>query len=715
MKNLNIKCKLLFTIPIITMSSFSLALAQDINSTTNSNGNVLEEIRILAHPLAKEGLAQDVTVLMGEELEKNLQNSLGETLKKQAGIQSATYAGSVGRPIIRGLNGPRVKTTMDQIDSLDASVMSGDHAVSIDPYTANSITVLKGPSTLLYGSSAIGGVVDVETGRIPTNRIQETTGRAQLSASDNANARNGQIRIDAPLGQNFMVHMDAFVSDADDYDMPGSAESAAQHAKEEAEEGHEEHEEEAVATGKLVGSRNERAGGAVGLSYIGDRGFLGFSVSSFQSEYGLFGHEHHEEEEEEGHEEEGHEEEGHEEGGHEEGGQGLIDLSQTRYDIHGNLENPLPGFESLDFRLGVNDYEHKELEGNGEVGTTFSNEAWEGRLQLAHMELNGFTGVFGLQANSREFSAIGEEAFVEPVKTKSVGVFWVGERSFNAFDLETGLRFEDLDHEPTKIGSKNINFNTHSGSIGLIRSINENLNVSLLFDVSSRAPAIEELYSNGPHLATSSFEIGNQNFVEEKAKALTLNAAYQNEFLEFDFSAYYMDFDNFIYQKSMGTEEDHLAVFNYQQDAADFYGFDMQGLFHLGVFATGDLDLTFLYDTVRGQLSSDVRGVNNNLPRVPASRVGVGFSWVSSSWSIDLDWLHVDGQKRTSFDELPTESYNDLSLYVARPIDFGKNQLTIFLRGRNLTDEEQRYHGSIVKDIAPAAGRTIQIGARMNF
>ncbi|MDG2087258.1 MAG: TonB-dependent receptor [Arenicellaceae bacterium] len=688
---------------LINVLASDLAMAQNSTSETNA-GLHLEEIRVLAHPLSEDGTAQSITVLNGDELAKSVQGSLGETLKNEPGIQSASFGSAVGRPVIHGLGGARVKTTQDRIDSLDVSVTSGDHAVSVEPFIANQISVLKGASTLLYGSSAIGGVVDVETGRIAKEHIDGFQGRAQLRAADNANARSGAIRLDAQLSENMVLHFDGFVSDADDYDIPGETESLALREAEEA--AGKEHEEEGEESGVLVGSRAQRQGGALGLSYVGDRGFFGFSASALDAEYGLFGH---------GHEEEGHEEEGHEEEEHEEGEEpGMIDMSQTRFDIEAELDDPFAGFMSLNFRLGINDYKHREIEGDGVVATEFNNDAWEARLQLQHLPWNEVSGTFGLQANSRQYSAIGEEAFVPPVDTESAGIFWVGERDFSSFDIETGLRLEKLRHKPTAVGLQDRDFSTVSASFGVIRPVNEQLTLSALIDYSSRAPTIEEIYSNGPHLATNSFEIGDPGLGKERATGLTLTAGFENGLIELDASVYYMDFSDFIYQQNTLAVEDDLPVFNYQQNDASFAGLDLKGLVHLGVVGGGDLDFTFLFDTVRGELGTSLNS-NDNLPRIPASRVGVGFSWISAAWSIDADWSFVDGQQRTAFGELPTDSYNDLALYIGRTIQFGDNELTLFLQGRNLTDEEQRYHASIVKDIAPAAGRSIEIGARMLF
>jgi len=566
---------------------------------------------------------------------------------------------------------------------------------------------------LLYGSGAIGGVVDVSTSRIHSELIEELTGRVQLRAADNADAVNAAFTLDAPLGDNVILHVDGFASDADDYEIPGFAESAFQIAAEEAEEaeeghdeeeeGHDEEEEEEVF-GILEGSRSERRGGAIGLSFVGENGFVGVSLSSLDADYGLVGGH--------GHEEEGHDEEEEEEEEEEEG-PGTIDLAQTRFDIEAGLNNPFSGVESINFRLGVNDYEHVEFEANGEVGTQFSNEAWEGRIELRHASLGGFEGALGLQLGGREFSAIGEEAFVPPVDTDSLGLFWVGQRELGNAELEAGVRWEQVEHSPTIQGLPDLDFDSFSASVGLISSINDSLTLSGMVDMSSRAPTAEELYSNGPHLATNAFEIGDPNLNEEDVLALTLSTGYSNERLEVDASIYTMQFENYIFEVGTGEEMDELPVFRWQQADATFTGVNLKGLVHLADVADGDLDLNFLFDVVRGEL--DGGAGNRNLPRIPAARSGVGLSWKNNSWETGIDYLRVSNQRRVAGFELPTDSYEDLSVFVQHTLALGDNEVNLFLHGRNLTDDEQRHHGSIVKDFAPAPGRRWEVGIRMDF
>jgi len=631
-------------------------------------------------------------VLNGDDLTDQLQASLGETVANSAGIRSASFGGAVGRPIVHGLGGARVKTTEDRIDSLDVSVTSTDHAVTVEPFIANQISILKGPSTLLYGSGAIGGVVDVETGRIPVEiPTKPVSGRVELRTTDNANARVGALRLDGRLADSFAWHADAFSKKADDYEIAGPLESSALRASE-GEEGEDEED-----TGVLEGSRFDISGGAIGGSWIGESGFVGVSISSLSADYGLVG----------GH---GHEEEGEEEGEEEEEGVGRIDLEQTRVDLEAQLNNPLPGLEKLNFRFGVNDYQHDEIEGNGEVGTSFDNQAWEGRVEVTHTPILGFDGAFGLQLSNREFSALGEEAFVPPVETDSAGLFWVGQRAFENVNLEIGARVEETDHSPSLAELPDLRFSSASASFGIIAPIADSLKLSALFDYTERAPAIEELYSDGPHLATQTFEIGDPLLTKESATGLTFGLNYQSEGFDANISVYRTDFDDFIFQANTGEIEDGLPVLEYRQQGAEFTGADIELGFHLAELFGGDFDLTAMFDLVSADLNS-----GGNLPRIPADRQGLSLAWDNELWRLKLDVSHVSSQTDTAELEFSTDSYSDVSLRITRRIDIADGRASLFIHGRNLGDEEQREHVSFVKDFAPAPGRRIEAGVRFEF
>ena len=295
-------------------------------------------------------------------------------------------------------------------------------------------------------------------------------------------------------------------------------------------------------------------------------------------------------------------------------------------------------------------------------------------------------------------------------------MFWVGQQALGNGELEAGLRFEQVDHSPS-IDLPDLSFNSFSASLGLHGSINEAVTLSALVDLSDRAPTAEELYSNGPHLATNAFEIGDPNLNEEQVAALTLSARYATDRLEFDTSVYAMQFDDYIYEIGTGEELDELPVFRWQQDDATFVGANIKGAFKLVSFGEGNLALNFLFDVVRGELDDDPdAGINNtNLPRIPASRGSLGLSWENDLWQMSIDYLRVNNQRRVAGFELPTDSYNDLTLFIQRTLALASGDLSVFLSGRNLTDDEQRHHGSIVKDFAPAPGRRWEVGIRMDF
>lgn len=704
MKNIRPKKRHSAALVALALSAFNqAAIAQADND--------LEEIVIKTHPLHEQGLSQSVEVLRGEELLDALDSNLGDTLANQPGIRSASFGAAVGRPVIHGLAGARIKTTEDHIDSLDVSVTSTDHAVTIEPFIADQISVLKGASTLIYGSGAIGGVVDTETGRIPTERNEKPiSGRAEVRLGDNGDSEIGVARLDGNLGNSLAWHFDAFSKQADDYEIDGLAESSFQIAREEAEEaaegeeGHDEEHGEEEAEGLVEGSRYDVSGFAAGTSWVGERGHLGFSISTTDAEYGLVGGHGHEEEEEEHDEEEHAEEEGEE-------APGMIDLEQTRFDISGELLNPFAGVTALNVRLGVNDYEHAEIEGNGEVGTLFDNDAWEAQVQLKHEDIGGFGGVFGLQLGDREFSAVGEEAFVPPAETQTIGAYWVGEKNFDLFSLELGARLEN--NETSAIAESALptrDFDTSSASVGFVVPRGEALTWSFLFDYAERAPSIEELYSNGPHLATQTFEIGDINLDTEASTNFSLAFAYETDAFDMHATVYRNDFSDFIFQSATGEQEDGLPVLVYRQADADFTGLDLELGVHLIKFSGGDLDLRLTFDTVKAELKG-----GESLPRIPADRFSADLVWASDAWRAKLGFSKVNSQNDIAPFELPTDGYNDISLRLERSFNLGDTKLTAFLNGRNLSDDEQRAHTSFVKDFVPAPGRRIEAGLRFKF
>ena len=712
---------------------FLLALASWLGSAAfaeeapeEEQSGTIEEIVVLGHPLSGEGLAQASDVVSGKELDRKAADSIGATVGNEAGIHNSSFGVAVGRPVIHGLDGARVRIMEDRIDTLDVSVTSGDHAVTVDPFIANKIEILKGSGTLLYGSGAIGGVVDVNTGRIPHHALDGMSGRFDLKSTDNGNGRNGSFRVDGSAGM-LGWHLDGFSRRADDYEIPGFAASARELAREEEEEehhddeeeeeeeGHEEEEEEFF--GVLPGSGFEVRGGSAGFSLIDDGEFIvGVSVSRITAEYGIPGHGHeehghHEEgEEEHGEGEEEHHEEGEEEEDHGEEGTPIADLDQTRVDFEAAMANPLPAFSSLNLRFGLNRYAHNEVEPSGEIGSAFENDAWEARAEMVHHVMAGWEGAAGAQMGDRRFSVIGEEAFTPPVDTRTFGVFWVGERSFPGFQLESGIRFDSVEHDPAEGDSKS--FGGISASLGMVIPMDDEWTGTVLADYSSRAPVGEELYSNGPHFATRGFEIGDGDLGEETALNLSATLSRRGEGWSVLGTVYRTMFSDFIFQAPTGEYMEGLAVRQFNQADATFAGLDLEGSVTVARWTGGELEINGLFDTVSATV--DVTG-NDNLPRIPPARVGVGMALENGPLSAYLDYMRVFSQEDAAELEFETDGYTDLRAYVGWEMELSDMSLTVYLQGQNLTDDEQRKHTSVVKDLVPEPGRTIEVGIRVRY
>jgi iron complex outermembrane receptor protein len=669
--------------------------ANDANSHDRERAKALDQLVVTASPLrpGSEDVVQPVTVLAGEDLDAKKAGTLGETVAREVGVQSSFFGAGVGRPIVRGQEGARVQVLEGGLSSMDVSTVSADHAVSIEPFLADQIEILKGPAALLYGSGAIGGAVNVVDGRIP-ELLPETaiSGRAELRGNSGADERTGMARVDGG-GGHWAWHADAFRREASDYDIPGFAESAAAHEGEHDGEEEEEHEEELGAFGRLPNSSLETEGGAFGASWIGERGFLGAAVSTYRTEYGIPGHAHEHEHEEEHEEEHGEE-------------TVRIDLEQVRYDVKGAWLQPFAGAESLRFRLGRNDYEHVELEGD-EIGTRFDNRGVEGRVELVHM-LGAWRGAAGLQFGRRDFEAVGEEAFVPPSESSDLGLFWLGERVIDAWTFEVGARTDRIDVDPS--GAATRDFDAASLSLGTIWRANEALHFSLGFDRAERAPTAEELFSDGAHLATQSFEVGDAALGTEIANQIELGVHVHVGPLSAKAAVFHNRYDDFIYLADSGEEVDELPLRAWTQADATFRGFEAEATLRLADNASGAWDLRFFGDRVRASL--DAGGA---LPRIVPARFGSGLTWERDGWRASVGAIRYQDQDKIAEFETSTEGYTLVDAHLAYHWDGSRIGWEVFADASNLTDREARVHSSFLKDLAPLPGRSIAFGIRAFF
>lgn len=705
----------LAALTLLVAAALAPAVLAQSGSTAPRSGasaRVIEEVIVRAHPLPTDQLAQSYRVVEGAELLRRLDANLGAVVGQLPGVSTTSFGQAVGRPVIHGLGGTRVRVMEDHIPSLDASVLSDDHAVTIDPSLADSIDILKGPAALIYGSGAIGGVVDVHSGRVPATRTDVPfSGRIDARLDDVADQRSGAARLDGMVGA-LAWHADGFRRQLDDYEIPGYAESGALRQAEaaEAEDGAAPDE----ARGVLPNSDVDAEGAGFGVSWIGDRGYFGVARSGIDMDYGLpGGHGHHHEREEEpvsgfaqladqpvsvAAEEES-------------AGDGVqLDLHQRRWDVAAGLQEPLTGWRELNLRVGVNDYEHSEIEAPGEVGTRYSVKAWETRLQAEHAPWAGWQGVVGLQVGHEDFAAVGEEAYLPAHETATRALFVVEERAVGDLTLQAGARVEQVSHDPD--GFSGDDFTVASLSGGLLLPLSAAWELGVVLDVAQRAPAAAELYSNGPHLATGSFEVGDPGLDTESSSSLAGTLRYRMGRAQIEATLYANRFQDFIYQADTGLEADELPLRVWTQADALFHGFDLEARYALMVDGPVNIDLRLTYDFVNATLDLDDE---DQVPRLPPDRFGLGLELRRGVLGASIDYLRAMDQDQTSALETETPGYDDLRAEVSGTFTLGSATAVLYLQGRNLTDDDQRNHVSFIKEFAPLPGRTIVGGVRLEF
>lgn len=623
----------------------------------------LETVQVTATPLGGSAaeMAQPVEVLAGEKLDAAKAATLGETVGKLPGVQSSNFGAGVGRPIIRGLDGARVAVLSGGMGTQDVSTVSQDHNVSIEPFLADQIEVLKGPATLLYGSGAIGGVVNVVDGRIAEQALDETfSGRAEARYDSVNNGQTQMARVDAMgAGGALVLHADGVHRHQGDYDTPLG-----------------------IQRNSFIDTRT----GAVGASLVGDAGFLGFSASRYEDNYGNPG-----------------------EPGNAAAGEPSVhlDMKQNRFEVKGGIKQPFGIFTGLRAGLARTSYEHIEFEGNN-VGTMFLNDATEGRVVLTHKPFGRWTGAFGLQDSDRTFEAIGAEAFVPRTRTKATGLFLTEQGKWEHLQLDLGARTDRVESSP--VGLDKRSFRPLSLSAGALWHFNDAWRASLNLDRAERAPAEEELFANGPHVATASFEIGDANLRRERASQTELGLHYHGSRIDAKASVYQTRFDGFIYLADTGSVQDSLPVRQWTQANARFRGAEGEVTAHLVDNDTGRLDLSVFGDRVRATLDN-----GGNLPRIVPARVGADLGWNTGKWRASLGAIHYARQNDVAIGESPTAGYTLVDAHAAYHWDAGTLGWELFLDGNNLTNQVARVHTSFLKDTVVLPGRGVAAGIRLFF
>jgi iron complex outermembrane recepter protein len=641
----------------------------------------LAPVAVTGNPLGvgSDELVVPVSVLNGRELSLKREGTLGETLNGIPGVTATQFGPNASRPVIRGLDAERVKIMQNGIGILDASSLSFDHAVGIDPLIIEQIDVVRGPAALLYGGSAMGGVVNAIDHRIPTEKVNGITGRAEARFGGADSTRNGAVVLDVGNGQ-FAIHGDAYKRKTSDLDIPGFAVSK---RKSQADGTAREN------RGKLVNSASDGDGGALGASLTFDNGYVGLSYSTLNNTYGVVAEE-----------------------------EVTIDMNSDRWDLASEFKDLGTIINRVKFRMAHTDYEHVELEGS-EVGTTFKNRGLEGSIEAGHGAIAGLNGVIGYQFNNTNFEALGEEAFVPSVNTQNKALYVYEELPLGSGEQRHKITFGGrLGH--TNVDSKdtaafgpgqNNSFNPNSFALGGLYSINDNWSLTSNLSHNERAPSYFELYANGAHIATGQFEVGNSNFDKEKSNGIDAQVRYKDAKNSFSVGAYYTRFSNFIGLFNTGNDIEiepggFLPEAQFRAVPATFKGLEAEGKFNL----VDNLDLTLRGDYVHAK---DKRN-NDYLPRIAPLRLGAGLQYALNGFSARLDVLRAFKQDNTADNELKTDGYTNVSAIVAYKLPV-KFNIELFAKANNLLDQEIREHASFLKDISPAGERSVLIGARADF
>lgn len=669
------------------LSLFALtALASGMSLANTPEAKPLLEITISASPLGRtaDELVQPIAVLSGEDLASKKRASIGETLANEPGISTGDFGAGASRPVIRGQSGPRVDVLANGISAMDVSALSPDHAVTINPLIARQIEIIKGPASLLYGSSASGGVVNVTDSRLATEVTEGFSG--SLEASQGSNARNALGAADINYGQgNHQWHIDGTRSRSENYAIPGNA----------AVDG------SSPSQGRLANSANDLDNGALGYSYISDAGnAFGFSASQYDQRYGLSVED-----------------------------EAFIVMRQRRYDAQALLRDPISALESLRFKISDSRYGHTEFEDAATAGTRFTNNETQARIEAVHQPIAGFRGVVGVQLGQREFAAIGDEAYVPATKSQQAGLFVLEERRFGRNKIELGARVESVRMDPE--GAVARDFTPVSASLGNLYDISENSHLRITLTHAERAPAIEELYAQGPHAATGTFEVGGAQLRLEQSQDLEIGFDHHQGRFGFEASVFHKQARNYIYASEVDdglgnptrVEDDgtvnaagEFLLINYRQNRARFSGYELAANYALLNETDGPVQLSIrgFTDAVRGTIETSTGDAP--APRLTPARYGLSLHGHFKATSANISYVQAMDQDRPGRLDTQTAGYGllnaDVSVVLHR---HGSSEASVFVQGTNLLDDNIRRATSFIKDAVPAPGRGGVVGLRYKF
>ena len=662
-------------------SSLALAHAFEVCAQSTGAAARLPSVVVTANPLGSElfDLVSPVSVLSGEKLDLSMQPTLGELVNTLPGINSSYYGPNASRPVIRGLDGDRVQILQNGLASFDASGTSVDHAVGLDTLTVRRVEVVRGPATLLYGPTAIGGVVNVIDNRIPLERAPGASGAGDLRYASPATERAASGFLEFGTEGGLQFHVDGFKRLTDDLRIAGYAYSPQLRATLPA--------DEAGPFGRLPNSASDSDGGSVGASYVGNKGFGGIAYTQFNSEYGTVAEPN-----------------------------VTIRMKQQRLDGAAQWRDPNETIKSIDLKVAGSRYEHTEYEGS-EAGTTFKNDGWQARLDFVHNPIGNFEGAFGVQAVDFEFSALGEEGFLPKTQTNSIAAFIYEETRIGAWKFSLGARYDytkvSAEDDPAFGPALARSFNSGALALGASYRLAPQWSLVGSATFTARPPNYQELFADGPHVATGIFEAGDRGLGLERSMGFDLGIKRKGDDWSGSITAFYNRFASYItlYDSGVVDPDTELPIYAYRQGAAQFYGLEAEGSVGLGQYGPGRFDL---------ELQADYLWAANTdlqvpLPRISPVRVGASLVYTADTWNARVDLFRVQAQERVAPNELPTDGYTMLNVAAYWRMTQDRYGLTAFVKATNLLNQDARNHVSFLANIAPMAARGVTIGVRGTF
>lgn len=673
------------TLCLLAQGSQAAPLAQAMTST-EAEVHPERVLVILADPLRRtvQALGHASNTVSGSQVLQQGAQTLGDALGQQAGIQAGSFGAGASRPVIRGQEGARVQVVQEGSALLDASGISPDHAIAVDPQLVRRLEVLRGPATLRYGGGAIGGVVHVVDRRMDET-MPEGGQAGQFSLRTDSNGRGwvASAGVSQALSGAVVLRLEGLRSEQDPYRVPR--------------QGQDRH---------VEGTQSDQQTGTVGLSWVDAQGFAGLAYTRQQRQYGLPGHDH------------SHEHcalqgetlacEAEPEGEPDHGAlPPQVDLISQRWELRADRQAPWRGVAQLSFRGNYTDYQHQELE-EGVVGTTFANRGHDARLELTLQPWAGWRSVVGVQTSQSRLSALGDEALMPVTDTQTHSLFWLGHRPLSTrWHVEGGLRGEWQRIQPQ---SPQPQFQGHawSASLGSGWQLSPHDQLSLTLSRSQRLPNAQERYAHGLHLASNTFELGDPALLPETVNGLELGLRRTTGAWRYTFSVFGQRAQDYVYARTLDQHEG-LRLIRYSQSGARFRGGELE----IGHPINARGRWTLWADTVRSSLQGG--GV---LPRQPADRLGLRLDqrlW--GSWTGELEWLHAFAQKNTADFESPTPAHDLLNATLRHQgvLKSSNTDYSLFVTGKNLLNQTVVQHTSFLASRVPDPGRAFSVGVQLNF